>query len=151
MASLEKELKTKAFHTEQIKSNLNIMFTSNWINNQVSTLLKPYKLTPEQFNILRILKGQHPNKICQKEILERMIAKQSNITLMIKKLKEKKYIEVLRSSIDKREYVISITDSALAVLVDIDKVFSIEMPKVNKLSVSEAFHLNSLLDKLREE
>ena len=80
-----------------------------------------------------------------------MIAKQSNITLIINKLKAKKLVEVRRSAIDKRVYIISITDSALHLLNEVDVVFKEEMPKINQLSVSEAFHLNSLLDKIREE
>jgi len=149
MASIDEELKIKSFISEQIKSNLNIMFTANWLNNHVSALLKPYKLTPEQFNILRILKGFHPKVMCQKDILERMIARQSNVTLIIKKLKEKKLIEVERSTTDKREYVISITNSALKLLEEVNIVFTKEMPKINQLGASEAFQLNSLLDKLR--
>jgi len=150
MASIGQELKTKSFFSEQTKANLNIMFTSNWINNKVATLLKPFNITPEQFNVLRILKGQHPNSICQREILERMIAKQSNITLIIKKLLEKGYVNVLRSETDRREKIITITDVALQNLEKIDEVFYVEMPKINPLSISEAFHLNSLLDKIRE-
>jgi len=149
MASIEEELKSTNFPSEQVKSNLNILFTSNWLNNQVSTLLKPFNVTPEQYNVLRILKGQHPNSICQKEILSRMIAKQSNITLIIRKLKDKKLVLVERLESDRRHYEITISDSALQLLADIDVVFDVEMPKINNLSVSEAFHLNSLLDKAR--
>jgi len=149
MASIEKELKSKKFTSEQVKSNLNVMFTSNWLNNQVSALLKPFNITSEQYNVLRILKGQHPNSICQKEILARMIAKQSNITLIIRKLKDKKLVEVERLEADRRHYEITISDLGLSLLVKVDVVFNEEMPKINHLSVSEAFHLNSLLDKAR--
>jgi len=150
MASIEKELKTKSFLNEQVKSNLNVMFTANWLNNQVSALLKPFNVTPEQYNVLRILKGQHPNSICQKEILARMIAKQSNITLIIRKLRDKNLVEVVQLESDRRHYEITISDLALKLINDIEIVFNVEMPKVNNLSVSEAFHLNSLLDKFRE-
>ena len=150
MASIEQELKTKNFFSEQTKANLNIMVTANWLNNKTTALLKPFNVTPEQFNVLRILKGQHPIKICQRDILERMIAKQSNITLIIKKLREKKLIDVQVSDEDKRHYVIALTDLAFPILSDIDLIFEKEMPKINQLSISEAYHLNSLLDKLRE-
>lgn len=150
MASIEQELKTKNFFSEQTKANLNIMFTANWLNNKTTALLKPFNVTPEQFNVLRILKGQHPTKICQRDILERMIAKQSNITLIIKKLREKVLVDVQVSAEDKRHYVISLTEKSLAVLDDIEVVFAKEMPKINQLSVSEAYHINSLLDKIRE-
>lgn len=149
MASIEEELITRIFFSEQIKSNLNIMFTANWLHNQVTNLLKPYHLTPEQLNVLKILMGSHPRTMCQKEILARMIARQSNVTLIIKRLKDKGMIKVERSATDRREYIISITDAAMKVLDQVDALFEVEMPKINQLNTSEAYHLNALLDKLR--
>lgn len=57
MASLEKEIKQSKFASEHIKANLNVLFTGNWLHNKISAQLKPYNVTHEQFNILRILKG----------------------------------------------------------------------------------------------
>jgi len=151
MASLEEEIKQAKFETDQLKANLNILFTANWLANKISTRLKPYNLTHEQFNALRILKGSHPKSMCQKDILSRMIAPKSNVTLIVNKLKDKKLIEVVQSLIDKREYQINITENGLALLEVIAEEFKRTNANMNALSTSESFHLNTLLDKLRAE
>lgn len=83
MKSIEQEIKQKNFDNELVKANVNILFTANWLLNKFSSVLKPINFTHEQFNVLRKLKGSYPNIICQKEILERMIAPNSNITLIV--------------------------------------------------------------------
>ena len=149
MATLEKEIKQTHFADEHVKANLNVLFTANWIYNKISSFLKPYSLTHEQYNVLRILRGSHPKNMCQKDVLSRMIAKNSNVTLIIKKLKDKKLVTVGQSDKDKREYEINITKDGLAILKEMDKVFIAQKGKFNKLNDSEAFHLNALLDKIR--
>ena len=149
MTSLEQDIKQKSFANEQVKANLNVLYTANWLNNKISSFLKPHKLTHEQFNVLRILRGSHPKSMCQKDILSRMIAPNSNVTLIITKLKNKKYIKVLQSEKDKREYVINITKEGLAILKEMDKILEQEKANFNNLSDSEAFHLNALLNKIR--
>jgi DNA-binding MarR family transcriptional regulator len=151
MARLEEEIKQPKFQNEHIKSHLNVMFTANWLYNKISSNLKPFNLTHEQFNVLRILKGSHPKSMCQKDILCRMIAPNSNITLIVKKLIVKKLIIVQKSATDKREYEINITDSGLQLLEEVGKDLKNKTNSIGKLSISEAFHLNALLDKLREE
>lgn len=151
MASLEEEIKQTKFETDQLKANLNVLFTANWLANKISVRLKPHNLTHEQFNVLRILKGSHPKSMCQKDILSRMIAPNSNVTLILKKLIVKKLIQVVQSVEDKREYQINITEDGLTLLETIAKEFKRSNNIINGLTTSEAFHLNALLDKLREE
>ena len=151
MASLEQEIQQTKFDSEQLKANLNILFTANWLVNKISVRLKPYNLTHEQFNVLRILRGSHPKSMCQKDILSRMIAPNSNVTLIVKKLIQKGLIQVLQSEEDKREYRINITEEGLTLLEVIAEDYRKNNVIVNRLSESEAFHLNALLDKLREE
>lgn len=150
MGSLENQLKQKKFENEQIKANINILYTANWLYNKISTRLKPFNLTHEQFNVLRILKGSHPNCMPQKDILSRMIAPSSNLTLIIKKLKDKDLIELKNSSKDKREYEIIIKNSGLKLLNNINNQLMKDGPSISNLSDEEAFQLNNILDKLRE-
>lgn len=151
MATLEEEIKQSKFANEHIKANINVLFTANWLYNKISANLKPFNLTHEQFNVLRILKGSHPKNMCQKDILSRMIAPNSNITLIVRKLVEKQLIVVQQSEMDKREYEINITDAGLALLEAVEKDLKSKPNMLGSLSVSEAFHLNALLDKLRGE
>ncbi len=149
MTSLEQDIKQKRFANEQVRANLNILYTANWIDNKISSFLKPLKLTHEQFNVLRILRGSHPKSMCQKDILSRMIAPNSNLTLIIRKLKTKNYIKVIQSKEDKREYVINITKEGLAILKVMDKILKQQKEDFNNLSDTEAAHLNALLNKIR--
>ena len=151
MASIEQEIKQSKFGNELLKANINILFTANWLYNRISASLKPYNVTHEQFNVLRILKGSHPKTMCQKDILSRMLARNSNVTLIIKKLVDKKLILVEQSEEDRRQYVISITKSGLDLLKVLDKSLKKMEDTGRTLSESEAFHLNALLDKLRSE
>lgn len=149
MASLEEEIKQSKFADEQMKAHLNVLYTANWLYNQISSVLKKNQLTHEQFNVLRILRGSHPKSMCQKDILSRMISPSSNLTLIIKKLKVKRWVSVAQSEKDKREYMININKDGLLKLKQMDAVLEKEKDKINRLSESEAFHLNALLDKIR--
>ncbi len=151
MPTLEEALKQQKFPNEQLKANLNLLYTANWLYNKISAELKPFQITHEQFNVLRILKGSHPESMCQKDILSRMIAPSSNVTLLVKKLVDKKLIRVLQSAKDKREYVITITKTGLTLLSDIELSFKNSKKSYSTLSASESFHLNALLEKLRAE
>ena len=78
-----------------------------------------------------------------------MIAPNSNLTLIIKKLVNKNWVVVEKSETDRREYMIQITESGMDLLAQIDDNFKTQNERINNLSASEAFHLNALLDKLR--
>ncbi|MEY4289331.1 MAG: hypothetical protein RLZZ30_1419 [Bacteroidota bacterium] len=149
MASIEQEIKQVKFGNELVKANINVLFTANWLNNRISAVLKPFNVTHEQFNVLRILKGSHPTAMCQKDILSRMIAPNSNVTLLIKKLKDKNLIAVLQSDRDKREYEISIAEPGLSLLLEIESILQSKVTDFNQLEESDAKTLNDLLDKLR--
>lgn len=148
MPNLETQLQS-TFINEQVKAELNVLYTANWIYNKISANLKPYGLTHEQFNVLRILRGKHPAPMCQKDILQRMIAPNSNITLIVKKLVAKKLVKVEQSLRDKREYEINITANGLNKLKELDTYIKAQKNLFNQLTESEAFHLNALLDKIR--
>lgn len=146
---IEDKIQSKKFENEQIKANINLLYTANWLYNRISALIKPYNVTHEQFNVLRILRGMHPASMCQKDVLSRMIAPQSNITALMKKLVAKGFVVITKSAVDKREYVINITPAGLDLLTTIDANLKPTADTISNLSESEAFHLNALLDKLR--
>ena len=149
MPSIEEEIKQKAFLSEQAKATINLLFTANWLQTKISAVLRPYNLSPEQFNVLRILNGSHPNAMCQKDILSRMIAPKSNLTLIIGRLKDKRWVEVNRACHDKREYSISITSEARTFLEEINQLLIRNEPSSLPLNSDEAQTLNLLLEKIR--
>jgi DNA-binding MarR family transcriptional regulator len=147
---IEDELKTKGFHNEHSKAVINVLFTASWLHGKISCNLKRFNLSHEQFNVLRILQGQHPNPVAQKDILHRMIDRSSNLTRILSKLKDKALVRIDRSTTDRREYEIVLTETALPLLAEIASDLEQQSETFNGLTVSEAFHLNSLLDKMRE-
>jgi DNA-binding MarR family transcriptional regulator len=149
MGSLEQAIQQNKFESEQVKAFINVVYTANILANRQAAVLKPFNLTQEQFNVLRILRGSIPKSMCQKDILCRMVAPSSNVTLLIKKLLSKKLVHVTQSDIDRREYVINITKSGLNTLKTIDIVLKKEQEEFNPLSETEANQLNKLLDKMR--
>lgn len=151
MATIEEAIKSKSFENELVKANINLLYTANWLYSRISSKLKPFQLSHEQFNVLRILRGKHPQTMCQKDVLQRMIAPQSNLTTLMRKLSEKQLVEMGQSEHDRREYTINITEKGLAVLAEIDVLFQEVAPTMNGLTVSESFHLNALLDKFRTD
>ncbi len=148
MGDFENDIQS-SFINEGVKANLNVLYTANYIYNKMSANLKPFGLTHEQFNVLRILRGKHPEHMSQKDILKRMVAPNSNLTLIVKKLVRKELIKVSQSTLDRRHYEINITENGLLKLKELDEFIKSQKGNFSNLSESEAFHLNALLDKMR--
>lgn len=149
---IEEELQQAHFETEQLKAHVNVLFTASVMYNRMLARLKTYGLSHEQFNVLRILRGQQKRAICQRDILSRMIDRSSNLTHIIKRLTTKGLIRVERSETDRREYSISITREGLALLKKIDQEqFSEGSPPLNYLNNADAAALNRLLNKMRDQ
>ena len=113
---LEQAIKSNKFRNEVHKAGLNILYTAWWLKTNMSKELKEYGLTHEQYNVLRILKGKHPEQICVKEIACRMIEKSSNVPRIIDRLETKKLVKRTSSGSDKRETVIVLTQAGINIL-----------------------------------
>jgi DNA-binding MarR family transcriptional regulator len=146
--SLETEIRQEHFHSEYQKAAINILVTGSWLYNQNATFLKQYDLTPEQFNVLRILRGSHPRPMMLLDITERMIDKNSNCTRLVEKLRQKGLVKREICETNRRQVDISITAKGLHVLKRIDGDQT-NWIKMEKLSKAEALQLNKILDKLR--
>lgn len=147
---LEDELKqTKPFKNEMQKLVLNISVTSSWLNSIISEKLKPFDLTPPQYNVLRILKGKHPDCYCNQEITQRMIDKSSNATRIVDKLVEKKLATRSEDKGDRRLVNIKITDKGIKLLNDIDKTPYSDNTKIKSFNTEKAKLMNEWLDELR--
>lgn len=147
---LEDEIKQKEFKNEFQKTGVNIIFTFNWLDSRTRSFLKNYDLTPQQYNILRILRGQYPNPSTINLLKERMLDKMSDASRLVERLRVKELLERNPSSEDRRSVNILISQKGLDLLAEIDKNFH-EYEKVfNSLTVEDATILNQLLDKLRD-
>jgi len=115
----------------------------------MSRELKEYGLTHEQYNVLRILKGKHPEQICVKEIACRMIEKNSNVPRIIDRLEIKKLVRRTSSDSDKRETVIVLTQAGLNILQHSTERVNRLMDDTIKLDPKKAVVLNELLEEIR--
>ena len=134
------------FPNERVKALINILYTANWIRSHQNEFFKAYGISPQQFNILKILKGaKGPLKVQQ--IKDRMVERAPNATRLMDKLCAKDLIVRIPCPDDRRVVHIEISKAGLALLREINKNMSIDY--VEKLTISEAKQLSDLLDKIR--
>jgi|SRR5688572_15181264 len=147
---IEKELRQNVkFSSEYQKLTVNILFTASWLGVILARKLKPFGLTIQQYNILRILRGQHPNPATINMLIERMFDKSSNASRLVERLLKKTFVERYLNASDKRSVHVKITEKGLLLLQQIDdqfKNFDLELQNITK---EEAREMSRLLDKLR--
>ncbi len=146
---LGKEIKQTKFKDEYQKAMLNVLYTGNWVNSMHTRFFKNYSLSPQQYNILRILKGQHPKPASVNLLIERMLDKMSNASRLVEKLRQKKLVKRTVSPLDRRQVDVSLTEQGFGLLQKIEKDEKILEDCFRKLSEEEVFFLNKILDKVR--
>lgn len=147
---IEEIIKSNATMDDAKKVVLNVLYTQNILAEKFNDTLKPYDLSSEQYNVLRILRGQKGNPANMCVIQERMIAKNSNTTRLIDKLLLKDLVTREVCLDNRRKMEILITQKGLDLLLELDpKVIDHERQFANNLSQTELVQLNSLLEKYR--
>tara|TARA_B100000809_G_C15002860_1_gene482145 strand:- start:574 stop:1023 length:450 start_codon:yes stop_codon:yes gene_type:complete len=149
MASIDKEINSK-FKNSKHRFTTNLIYTANYIQNRFTESLKPFDLSSQQFNILRILKG-NGSWVTMNEIKSVMIERAPNATRLSDKLLNKGLVERKRSEEDRRVVFLSITKKGLALLEEIDVDNSIDFETIfNKISNEKAQEFSDILDSLRD-
>jgi DNA-binding MarR family transcriptional regulator len=147
---IEEIIKTTFPMAQEKKALLNVMYTQNVIADQFNELLKPFDLSAEQFNVLRILRGQKGNPVNMCTIQERMIAKTSNTTRLVDKLLLKELVLREICPQNRRKMEITITPKGMELLKQLDPLVEAHEKKFgNNLSEKELAQLNILLEKFR--
>ncbi len=147
---IEDAIQQKTFRSPQQKLAINLLYTANWLQYQYSRFFKEGDLTTQQFNVLRILRGQHPNYCTLKTIKERMLDRMSDASRIVDKLVNKGLVERHTCPSDRRSVNLMISDKGLSLLKNLD-VLDEQMKDIfSSLSVKEIEEMNHLLDKLRE-
>jgi len=145
MGDLAKDIHSK-FVNNRVKALLNVLYTANWINGFQNEFFKPFGISPQQYNILRILKGAvEPLNV--QVIKDRMIERSPNATRLMDKLCAKNYIERLPCPGDRRVVKIAITQEGKDLLASIPDDFNKSL--LENLTEEEAGQLSDLLDKMR--
>jgi len=146
---LKEEVKSSKFENVFQQALVNIFFTYHWSNQNVKEALSPYNITQQQFNVLRILRGQHPNPCTINLLKSRIIDKLSDVSRIVERLVQKGYIQKNVNALDKRALDIVISKKGLALLQKLDKEIDFSAFIRPNLSEQEAEQLNFLLDKYR--
>ncbi len=129
---------------------LNLVYTANWVTSRQSSVFKDSDITSQQYNVLRILRGQHPNPCSIKLIKERMLDRMSDASRIVDKLNTKKLVLRRECPNDRRSVDVVITEKGLELLRSMDHIDDISIQTLNALTADEVNTLNELLDKLRD-
>ncbi|MEE9408308.1 MAG: MarR family transcriptional regulator [Polaribacter sp.] len=145
MGDISKDINSK-FVSNKLKALINIKYTSNWLSSKETEFFKPYGISPQQYNILRILRGAK-DRIKVQIVKDRMIERAPNATRLMDKLCDKNLIERERCDHDRRVVYVKITNQGLELLSTIDDNKNLSF--LENLTDEEAAILSNLLDKLR--
>ena len=145
MGDISKDIKSK-FTSNKVKALINIKYTSNWLSSRENEFFKPYGISPQQYNILRILRGSK-DQIKVQIVKDRMIERAPNATRLMDKLCDKNLIERERCEHDRRVVFVKISEVGLGLLSSIDNIKNVSF--LDNLSEEEAAILSNLLDKIR--
>lgn len=146
---IEEAIKQKKFNSEIEKLVVNLIYTGNWVIGINAKALKSLGLTTQQYNVMRILKGQHPKPAPVSLVNERMLDKMSNASRLIEKLRQKGLVDRTTCANDRRQVDVNLTEKGLALLKVANAAMKDAHSTIESLSNAEAKTLNDLLDKLR--
>ena len=145
---IEKDISQAKFRNEYQKATINLIYTYNWMNERIKALLDQFDITPQQFNILRILRGAG-KPISTLQIRQRMLDKMSDTSRIVDRLIKKELVNKVVCAGDRRLVDVTISENGLSLLERID-LQQEEMDRVFKnLDEHEAATLNQLLDRVR--
>lgn len=148
--AIDDEIKQTVWKSPYQKAVVNTMFTSRVIEEKSARRLKPFDLTTQQFNILRIIRGQKGQPASVKLLVERMLDKSSNASRLVDKLLEKGYVQRTTCPEDRRAVEVRLTESGRSLLESVDRIIDEEDAKLVGFSADDAIQLSALLDKLRD-
>lgn len=149
MSNIEKLISQKTFTSEYNKGLIGLIFVGNWIVSRHQQFFREFDITLQQYNILRILRGQHPKTANINMLKERMLDKMSDVSRLVERLRKAGLVERKSNELDRRAVDVHITDKGLALLRNVDE----DLPKLEdslkqSLTEAEAAQLNMLLDKI---
>ena len=146
---LQKEIQTSRFESGYQQAIVNVVYTSNWCNDQLKQALVPYNITTQQFIVLRILRGQHPKPCTISLLKSRILDKMCDASRIVDRLVQKELVLKSMNKSDKRAADILITEKGLEMLQQMQGTIDLSAPVSSNLTLEEAELLNALLDKMR--
>ncbi len=139
----------KPFRNARQQAIINLIFTTNWVTDRIKSLLKPYDITMQQYNVLRILRGAG-EPISTSVIRERMLDKMSDTSRMVERLYQKGLVMRTPCPEDKRLVDVRLSDLGRQLIDELDRLDRHIDEVLDRLSEEEARQLSQLLDKIRD-
>lgn len=149
MGKIEDAIQQREFKDPYNKAVVNLLYTQSYLVTAQHGLFKPHDLSPEQYNVLRILRGQNGVPTTVSSIQDRMLNKMSNASRLVEKLKNKDLVRREECPSDRRQVDVVITSKGLELLKQLEAQVEEGNRKFVNLTEEEAIQLNDLLDKLR--
>jgi DNA-binding MarR family transcriptional regulator len=146
---IDDEIQSTKFEDNYHKVVINIAYTEGWLQNMSRSHFEKHNLTIQQFNILRILRGQYPKPATVNLLKERMVDKMSDASRIVDRLVQKELVSRCTNTKDRRAVDVRISEKGLEVLSKMDVEFKTKDILKNNLTSEEAGQLSDLLDKLR--
>src|SRR5215212_439288 len=146
--SIEKDISQRKFKTEYQKAMINLIFTHNWMMERMKLFFEQADLTPQQFNILRILRGAG-EPLSTLQIRQRMLDKMSDTSRIVDRLIKKGLVKKVVCKSDRRLVDVSITEKGMKLLEKLDDMQDTLDGILSNLNETDAKQLNKLLDKIR--
>jgi len=147
---LEDEIKqTRPFENSYHKATVNLVYTGKWIINLHNGLFQTFNITIPQYNILRILRGNHSKAVSVKYIRKRMLDKMSDASRIVEVMYKKGLLDRTNSIDDRRKVDILITQKGLDLISEVEQKHDVLYGFLSKLDEKEVEQLNLLLDKVR--
>ena len=149
--TIELQIKQKTFESNTEKAIVNIAFTHSYFSTKINGVLKKHNISSQQFNVLRIIKGQYPRPVSIGDITTRMIDKMSNTSRLIRRLEKKDLVKRVNSPFDGRQIDVFLTLRGLQILYKLNVLVDNVVKDHSHLNEEELIKLNYLLDKIRIE
>lgn len=146
---ISEEIQQAKFKDNHQKAVINLIYTSNWLNEKMRLFLAEEDLTLQQYNVLRILRGSSPKPLSTLQIRERMLDKMSDTSRIVDRLVKKNLVVKKTCQSDKRLVDIHISQEGLDLLKSIDEQEGRMYKEIRQLNSEEAGLLSDLLDKIR--
>ena len=150
MMGIEQDIQQAKFRNAQQKAAINLIYTLSWMRDRTKCIFEVEDITPQQFNILRILRGSFPDPLSTLQIRERMLEKMSDTSRIVDRLITKGLVKKLTCKNDRRLVDVIISDKGKKLLERLDARQDEIDGVLGKLSEKDANILSDLLDKIRD-
>lgn len=149
MPKIEELVRVKQFASPWHRVTINVIYTNNWLNVMLEKRAGAKQITLQQFNVLRVLRGQFPNPVTNNLLKERLLTKTPDISRLVDRIVSKGLVSRTKNSIDKRAVDLLITDEGMKLLQEIEEDMMLDDVLSENLSEEECMQLSELLDKFR--